>query len=76
MVISSLKHHPYLRDMVVCLCAYEAVAALTGWMPTLTSLQERYRIVGPLILGGLIIHFYLDDLRVTGCDDVHDVFPA
>lgn len=52
------------------LCGYEMVAiASHGRIPTLTKLNTRYRVIGPLILGGLVAHFYGAYLR--DIDRVH-----
>jgi hypothetical protein len=52
------------KHVVLSLCAYEVAAIVTGRIPTLTALQKRYRFIGPLIVGGLFVHFYLDDISV------------
>lgn len=51
------------KHVVTAICAYEVVACTIGRVPTLTALQQRYRIIGPLLVGGLLVHFYLDDVR-------------
>jgi hypothetical protein len=56
-------HKGWFRDLVVVLCGYEIVAITTRRVPTLTTLQNRYRIVGPAILVGLAVHFYMEDLQ-------------
>ncbi len=44
--------------IVALACGYEAVAILTGErLPTITSLQHRYRPLGWIIVGWLSYHF-------------------
>jgi hypothetical protein len=52
----------WFRDIVIGLCSYEVVAIVTGRIPTLTALQKRYRVLGPVILTGLALHFYKVDV--------------
>jgi hypothetical protein len=39
-------------------CGYEIAALASGKVPTLSALDQRYHVLGPLILGVLIAHFY------------------
>jgi hypothetical protein len=49
---------------VATLCAYEIIAiASRGKIPTLSALDQRYHVPGPLIIGGLVAHFYGKYLR-------------
>jgi hypothetical protein len=59
-----MKHyHIAWRYTVGVLCEYEVVALLSnGRVPTLTALAKRYPFVAPTILGGLVTHFYLEEL--------------
>lgn len=44
--------------VVALACGYEAVALLTGErLPTITSLQRRYRPLGWIVVGWLSYHF-------------------
>jgi hypothetical protein len=53
---------------VAIVCGYEAVAITSGYwdkhngrsgrIPTITAIQKKYRILGPMLVGGLIAHFY------------------
>ena len=48
-----------IPPMVAMVCGYETIAiASRGRIPTVTALQKRYRILGPMVIGGLIAHFY------------------
>ena len=50
---------PAVKITVALLCSYEVLAILSrGKVPTLTKLDRRCRVVGPVILGGLAVHFY------------------
>jgi hypothetical protein len=53
----------WFRDLVLGLCGYEILAITTRRVPTLTMLQARYRVLGPVIIAGLAVHFYIDDLK-------------
>jgi hypothetical protein len=45
--------------VVAMVCGYETIAiASRGRVPTITALQKKYRILGPMVIGGLIAHFY------------------
>jgi hypothetical protein len=49
---------------VAMVCGYETIAiASRGRIPTITALQKRYRILGPVVVGGLIAHFYGEFLQ-------------
>lgn len=48
---------------MVCLCCYEIAALTTRRFPTLSELQQRYRLLGPTLLISLAVHFYEEDLR-------------
>jgi hypothetical protein len=56
-------------SVVAIVCGYEAVAITSrGKIPTITSLQQQHRIIGPVVVGGLVAHFYgeyLDRNRLT-----------
>jgi hypothetical protein len=46
-------------SVVAIVCGYEAVAITSrGKIPTITALQQQHRIVGPVVVGGLLAHFY------------------
>lgn len=46
-------------SVVAIVCGYEAVAITSrGKIPTITKLQSQHRIIGPVIVGGLVAHFY------------------
>jgi hypothetical protein len=44
--------------VVAMLCGYEIIAITSGKIPTLSALDERYHVLGPLLIGGLIAHLY------------------
>ena len=39
-------------------CLYEAVSIASGATPTISTEVKRHRWLGPVILGGLAVHFY------------------
>ncbi len=46
-------------SVVATVCGYEAVAITSrGRIPTITALQQQHRIIGPIMVGGLLAHFY------------------
>lgn len=46
-------------SVVAIVCGYEAVAITSrGKIPTITALQQQHRIIGPVVVGGLVAHFY------------------
>lgn len=45
--------------VVAAACAYEVAAILSGRFPTITQLNERHRIVGAVVVGWLVYHFWL-----------------
>jgi hypothetical protein len=46
-------------SVVAIVCGYEAVAITSrGKIPTITALQQQHRIIGPIVVGGLVAHFY------------------
>jgi hypothetical protein len=46
-------------SVVATVCGYEAVAITSrGKIPTITKLQQQHRFIGPIIVGGLVAHFY------------------
>jgi hypothetical protein len=50
--------------VVALACGYEAVAILTGErLPTITSLQHRFRPLGWIIVGWLSYHFLYHEER-------------
>jgi hypothetical protein len=45
------------RHVVASLCMYELAAIYSrGKLPTLSTLSARHRVVGPLLVGGLVSH--------------------
>lgn len=40
-----------LKYPTAALCAYEAVAILTGWVPAITIVTARHRWLAPVIAG-------------------------
>src|ERR1700678_1098732 len=57
-------------SVVATVCGYEAVAITSrGRIPTITALQQEHRIIGPIVVGGLLAHFYgeyLNRERLSG----------
>lgn len=52
-----------LRNLVAGLCGYEVVAIVSGKLPTLTALDRKYwHLLSPVIIGGLMVHFYMEDV--------------
>jgi hypothetical protein len=50
------------RYIVAALCSYEVFAIISGKAPTLTELDKRTKhVLGALIIGGLAVHFYLEE---------------
>src|ERR1700722_15760774 len=46
-------------SVVAVVCGYEAVAITSrGKIPTIPALQQQHRIIGPIVVGGLVAHFY------------------
>lgn len=60
----AIKRDP-LPLVVALACGYEALAILTGErLPTITSLQHRYRPLGWIVVGWLSYHFlYHEEIR-------------
>lgn len=54
-------------SVVAIVCGYEAVAITSrGKIPTITRLQQQHRIIGPVVVGGLVAHFYGEYLAQHG----------
>lgn len=47
-----------LEPVVTGLCAYEVLALTTRRVPPLTVISRRYRIIAPILVGGLAVHLY------------------
>lgn len=54
-----------MHTVVATVCGYEAVAiASNGKIPTITVLDKRAKhMIAPVILGGLAVHFYVEETR-------------
>jgi hypothetical protein len=44
--------------VVAVFCGYEVIAIASGRIPTISALDQRFHVLGPLILGALFAHFY------------------
>ena len=61
---SSVVENKYTKALVASVCGYEVVAiASRGKIPTLTCWNTQYKVIAPVILGGLAEHFYGPQLR-------------
>lgn len=49
---------PTTKAVVAALCTYEAVAILTGRVPTITALDRKWPVVGVVLVGALALHFW------------------
>lgn len=48
-----------VKYIVAGLCGYETAAIVSGSkIPTLTALNKQHPVLGPVLIGGLIAHFY------------------
>lgn len=56
-------HNNWFHDIVIVLCGWEVIALTTRRIPTLTSLHRKYKVIAPVILAGLAIHFYVEDVK-------------
>ena len=49
---------PLTKALVVGLCGYECVAITTGRVPTITALNHRHPVIGVVLVGALVLHFW------------------
>jgi hypothetical protein len=47
------------RQVVTLTCLYEALALITRKPPTISAISKNHRVVAPIILLGLALHFWL-----------------
>lgn len=47
-----------MKWVVASVCAYETVAICSGKIPTVTKLSQKNKLLPPVILGWLLVHFY------------------
>ena len=45
------------KAVVALLCSYEALAIVSGRVPTITALHRRWPVVGCSLLTALAVHF-------------------
>jgi len=49
---------PLTKAVVAALCAWEVAAITTGRVPTITTLNRRYPVLGVVLVGALALHFW------------------
>lgn len=54
----SIPETPAVKAVVAALCTYEALAICTGRVPTITTLNRRYPLIGVALVGALALHFW------------------
>lgn len=47
-----------MKWVVASACAYETVAICSGKVPTITFLNKKYKVLAPVIITWLLVHFY------------------
>lgn len=66
-----LPYAPVLRrvelppHLVTAACVWEAVAIVTGWIPTLSALTRHHKVRAFLLLIGIAIHLFREPVVVV-----------